>query len=634
MRNRIEKILAIALLPALLLSSAAYMYRHAPVDRSELDTIYLLLPDNIEPDNSMVNEWLDAAEEEGLHLALIHDSEFLNPMREQGMIQGLIVPDLIHRTANGILIGALHDFVHRGGNLMVVYDACTWDLDNNYANVRSRLSDLVGVSYAMYDHLRTDSIYWSEVWGDSRSMLDLEVPPGKYVPATSGAPYYAVKQISAKATPDEFTPGNGDFLLSRYEYGDLKYPAFRTSPDFDGTVLLKSRAGLAAGVRRDGGGHVMFVNIPLGYLESRTDGMLMHSFLRYFGVHLLSVPYLSSVPDGIGGLILNWHIDAKAMVGPLQKLIDAGVFNHGPFSVDLTAGPDVDHFDDGKGLNIGASPQADSLIKQLEERGHAIGSHGGWIHNYFGENVSDTNEKEFSKYLEMNLNSIQKVTGRSVTEYSAPMGNQPQWVSRWLEQRNVKAYYFAGDTGMSPTQVYRDNTKDGTTIWAFPILHLGRYASLEEMGFDSVDPRTVESWLTGVTSFVASERTARLVYTHPLGALRYLPVLQNLLVQTDRLAAQGRFRWYTMAHMADFLNARKRVHWSILQGAEGRAVLKATAPSTLLHQTWILPKSKYGQPRVQDGRADITADDNSWLIRGGDCNEITIEVAQNQRNPR
>ena len=83
------------------------------------------------------------------------------------------------------------------------------------------------------------------------------------------------------------------------------------------------------------------------------------------------------------------------------------------------------------------------------------------------------------------------------------------------------AYYFTGDAGLGPTRVYRDAERDGPDIWAFPILHMGKEASLEEMGFDDVPHRRVRDWLLAVTDFTVRQHTARLVYAHPYGAERF-----------------------------------------------------------------------------------------------------------------
>jgi len=629
MRNRrIQWTLALCLLPALL-GLAELVLHSAQSAGNSIDTLYLLVPDNVGASDPVVREWTDAAGEQGLHLAVLHDSDFLNPLQRSKPIPGLVIPDLIHRSANATLIGALHEYVHNGGNLMVVYDACTWDLDNHFARIESRLSDLVGVSYAMYDRYRTDSIHWSAVWGDANAMKDLGIPPGKYVPARV-ASTKKLRTASLEESTKDPEPVPGQLVLSRYEYGDLSYPAFRTREDFDGTVLLHTSGGVGAGIRKDNLGQVLFVNLPLSYLEGRTDGLLLHAFLRYFGVKMIGLPYLSSVPDGTGGLVFNWHIDAKAMAPPLEQLIAAGVFDRGPYSIHFTAGPDDDQFNDGNGLNVGHNPQTDRLIRELQRRGHVIGSHGGWIHNYFGEHVSEDNEKEFAKYIQWNINAIEGVTHKPVTEYSAPLGNQPRWVSHWLEKNNIDSYYFAGDTGMGPTQVYRDSERDGENIWAFPIVHLGRYASLEEMGFANVDPKVVQSWLTNVADFVADDRSARLIYTHPLGATKYIGALRQFLVRTDQLSGQHRFQWYTMSGLANFLNQRKKVSWSVVAGTPGTLLLKARSPQSLNRETWLFPRALFDQPKVRSGQVQVSSDNEHWLLDAGDCKEITVEITRKQ----
>ena len=631
-RKRFQWMLALCLLPALIGVRAYFAYSTDPAG-DPVDNISLLVPDDIGPNHPVVREWMDAAGEEGLHLSLLHDSEFLSPLQRTKPIAGLIIPDLIHRSANATLVGALHEYVHKGGDLMVVYDACTYDLANHFARVQSRLSDLVGVSYALYDRYRTDSIHWGSVWGEASTMRELGIPPGKYIPArqVDTGTRRALQKVDLPDGAANEQPDREAMALSRYEYGDLSYPAFRTNADFDGKILLRTSGGIGAGVRKDNLGHVLFVNLPLSYLESRTDGLLLHSFLRYFGVKLIGLPYLSSVPDGIGGMVFNWHIDAKAMAPPLQKLVAAGIFNRGPFSVHFTAGPDDDQFGDGKGLNVGHDPQTDALIRELMRRGHSIGSHGGWIHNYFGEHVSDDNEQEFSKYLQWNAAAIEKVTGKPVTEYSAPLGNHPAWVSHWLEKNHIDSYYFAGDTGMGPTQVYRDSVRDGNNIWAFPIVHLGRYASLEEMGFANLDPQYIQDWLDGVADFVADDRSARLIYTHSFGATRYIAILQQFLKHTDQLQRDHRFQWYTMSQLADFLNVRKAVQWSLVEPkGTGSLLLKASNPNGLNHETWVFPKVLFEPPRIRRGRVQLSSDGTRWLVDAGDSKDILVEIKRKQ----
>lgn len=626
MRKRLQRGLVLLVLPVVLLCTAAYMYRRVPSAHGDVDTILLLVPDNVDAGNVILHEWQDAAEEEGLHLRVIHDSEFLNPMRHR-VSRGLIVPDLLHRSANGSLVGALHDYVQNGGKLMLVYDACTWDLDGHFSKVESRLSDLTGVSYALYDQYRTDAIHWSEVWGTRDAMQALQMPPGQAVPARDPLFAATLKPI-AQLSPADPHPTAEDYVLSRYQYGEVQYPSFRTSGQFDGELLLQSTSGLVAGARRFGSGRVLFVNLPLSYLEARTDGILMHAFLRYFAVHTLKLPYLSSVPDGVGGLIFNWHVDARLHLLPLKTLIADHIFDQGPFSIHFTVGPDVNEPGDGKGIDLEHNPEAQQLIAELIKRGHVIGSHGGWMHNYFGEHLDDKNEDQFAKYIQMNIDALRKVSGRPVTEYSAPLGNQPRWVSRWLEQRGVVGYYFVGDAGMPPTQVYRDQSRDGASIWAFPIVHMGKYAALEEMGFDNVPNAAVRQWLLQTADYAGSSDSAHLIYTHAVGATRYVGALQAFLQRTAQLAAQRRFRWYSMTQLADYMNARKAVNWSLLATNNHSVLLEAQAPSSLQHQTWVFPKGQYSEPQIRQGAGTVRAQDEKWMVTAGDCKQLAVEIGQ------
>lgn len=631
MKARLQTLAVISVLPIVFLSTAAYMHHRAPAAPGAVTSTLLLIPDSLAANSPAVNEWLDAAEEEGLHLTVIHDSEFLNPLRGSRLNDAVIVPDQVHRICNDALVGALYSFVGAGGKLMLVYDACTYDLNGNFTKGQSRLSDLVGISYALYDQYLTDCIRWSQVWGNARAMNDLDVPPGKVLPAQPDAKA-GYRAVSLEKAGTEAATAQ-EMIFRRYQYGDVEYPSFRTEGRYTGTELLHSTSGVVAGYAPHGAGTVLFANLPLGYLEARTDGLLLHSFLHFFSVRLQHAPYLSSVPDGIGGLVFNWHIDGRAALRYVNALFAQGVFSDGPFSVHFTAGPDVDAPGDGKGMDVEHNPEAQRIIREFLAHGDTIGSHGGWIHNLFGEKLNDTNESTYAPYLVWNRRALQSVSPKPIVEYSAPVGNHPEWVTRWLQQNGFNSYYFVGDSGMGPTRVYRDSNRDGDSVWAFPVMHYGKDASLEEMGFDNLPDAEVEAWLDRVADFTASRRTARLVYTHPIAALRYLAPLKAFLQHAQELKQTGSFRWYTMAELADFLNQRQQVHWNVMAGDQesNSTVLTAQveAPLSLAHFTWILPRSIYREPRTETGNAAVRADGENWLITAGNCRRLVVRF----RNP-
>jgi hypothetical protein len=201
-------------------------------------------------------------------------------------------------------------------------------------------------------------------------------------------------------------------------------------------------------------------------------------------------------------------------------------------------------------------------------------------------------------------------------------------VTRWLKRNGVVAYYFAGDAGLGPTRVYRDSERDSADIWAFPILHMGKEASLEEMGFDDIPIGAVREWLLAVTDFTVRRHEARLVYTHPFGAERFFGTLRTWLDNASSLQTEGRFRWYTMTDLAGFLTQRESVRWTLLRNSAGTATLRASHPKTLAHQTWVFPQAYYGNPRVVEGKATVRVEDGMIFIDAGDASQLRVELTQ------
>jgi hypothetical protein len=588
--------------------------------RSTADRLLLLVPDGTSFSNPKVTMWLDAGSEEGLHVVPVHDSEFLRPLWGESKCAGVILPDSIHQQASDLFIADLHRFVADGGKLLLVYDAGTFSLNGAYAAGRSRLSDLAGVDYALYDKLGDKTIQWSKVTSSSAIVSQLEIPPGKYYP------FHAETSGSVAHGGPPITPGgNFEVELRRYKYGDLQYPSFVTSGDYGGEALFRSSNGLIAGQRPYQKGSVLFVNLPLGYLKGSTDGLLLHAFLGYFAGHTLSLPRLTAVPDGIGGLVLNWHVDSNAAIKPLQEMSSWSLLQQGPYSIHITAGPDAGKFGDRKGFDVDHNPVSQTLIHQFVNQGYEIGSHGGWIHDYFSAHVDTDNPKDLEQFLALNQNSLEKVAGKPVKEYSAPNGNQPPWVTHWLEAHGFVAYYFTGDTGMGPTQGYRNGEREARNVWAFPISHLDRAAGFEEMNTEGYSSSEIDRWLAAITDFTAEHGTVRLVYFHPPGILQYHGLIDRWMEQTGRLKADGRFRWYTMTELAGFLNSRKQVKWKMSENS-GLITFEATHPQTLNHETWRIPASSFAQPKIVEGAAKVVRDNDAWMVVAGEGKNLRFET--------
>lgn len=613
MKRRVA--ILIVLIPCMVTGLGVAYVRHRENSfQPEADRLILLVPDGAKFSDPGVTVWLDAASEEGLHVVPMHDGSFLSPLSGRPRCAGLILPDSIHTEASDLLVNAIRDYVSAGGKLMLVYDAGTKSQNGYYTAEQSRFSNLAGLNYALYSSLRGGMIQTGSVRGTIPTMNELEVPPGKYFPLGNSP--------RGDPTPSEDTL---NVELRRYQYGDLEYPSFVTSGTYSGQVLLQSRAGVVAGYHSYGAGSVLFVNLPVGYLEGDTDGLPLHAFLQYFARHVLALPYLTPVPDGVGGLVLNWHIDSNAAIKALQQMGTWDILKQGPYSIDITAGPDTYTFGDHRGFDILNNRTSQQLVREYMLLGNEIGSHGGWIHNYFGEHVDTAPQKDMEKFLQLNKDALEHVTGRPVLEYSAPVGNQPQWVTRWLEQHHFVGYYFTGDTGMGPTQGYRKGQRAGDTIWAFPILHLDRAASFEEITTEGYSKATTQSWLEAATDFVVQQRQARLIYFHPPGILGYEHVVHEWLQKTAGLRLRGVFRWYTMTQLGTFLNSRKQVEWKLTEHDQ-LASLEARGPHTLNHQTWWLPASRFTRPTVVQGAATVMGCDEGWLVVAGDGEHLKVEA--------
>ena len=432
-----------------------------------------------------------------------------------------------------------------------------------------------------------------------------KVTAGMLVPSTAGA---VTAAISNALTADPIE------AVSGYIYGALTYPSFVTRGVFSGVQLANApQFGLVAGVNAFGNGKVLFINTPLTFLKGRTDGMLMQGALHYFAVTMLAMPRLASVPNGRGGLTLNWHLCSN-FTDAMQQLTDQGVFNYGPFSVHITAGPDTIAFGDGLGWDLPHNLQAQQMLRDLDLRGHRIGNHGGWIHDYYGTRASETNQSSFQQYLTLNKNAVDAALGHASVEYAAPVGDSPSWALDWLEQNQIVGTYYLGHTGLGATRNYINGVRRNRNLWVNPVTPLGLYATFEEFIFNNVPKQDVIDWYQSMVDFNVQNRSSRLIYMHPPGAAQWSDVVLTLLAYADARQAAGNFRWYTMSQIDNFMTARGQVAWTETAAGLGARQFHATHPTSLVSMSWVMPKLAYAQPAILAGQATVTDGGDSWLV--------------------
>jgi hypothetical protein len=620
------------LLMALALVSAAagtWWQAHANRLPDNVQQLVLLLPDAEANDPVPVQAWQDAAEELGLLLDIRTASQVMRGGR-QAQGTAFILPDTLHRRMSDVLIGHLRERVRAGDTLMLVHDAGLSDIDGRYRAERARLSDLAGVEYGLYGALKTGMLRDAPAWVQPEQVQALGIPPGKLVRGAEGRP-----QTSAQPAPGPDEP----LSIAGYVYGALQYPSFVTRGAYDGTRLMSTADGsLLAGLRRFGAGQVLFVNLPLTQLKVRTDGLLLHSFLQYYAERVVGTPQLSPMPQGRGAVVMNWHIDDRKALPALDRAAEMGAFRQGPYSIHFTAGPDVNENGDGKGMALASNPQAQDWVRRLGAAGHEIGSHGGWIHNWFGSRADQLDREVAASLIERNSALLLEVGGKAVREYSAPVGNHPAWTTAWLRKRGLRSYYFTGNTGMAPTRSYQDGLRPLPDIWSYPVLNFGIHASFEEAKADQMPETEVAAWLTDVNRFCADHRTLRLVYFHPIGLVMYPQAFQRWLENGKELADQGRLRWMTMARYSDFANQRLRTRWTLTDSSQSASVpsqqLEAHHPQSLDGMTWLLPRSRYGPPAIASGQAVIDEIDGQWRVVAGPGTGLRVHLPMEPRSTR
>ncbi len=598
------------------------------------DTLLLLKSDNA-IDENLLKGWENIALEDGLHLDIKSDNDYLYSKELRPLdYKGIILPDIIHSRVSHVLVEKLKSYVESGGYLMLVYDAGTQDFNANPFKEGSLFSEMLNLKYGIdvKDNEETENSTTEQqdqfpgtestgVGQQKHILLELGIPPGK-----------CMSEKDAINIPAGTNPFCG---ISTYGYGILKYPHFITQPMKEDVPLLLTTVDrqFIAGVVNVGKGKILFVNLPLTNLWAETDSMLAHVFLKYFAVNMLKLPYLAPVPNGVGGIVMNLHTESQFDFDEFQILEDAGLFKQGPYSIDITAGPSVNFIPDSKPENKGTdilnNPKAQQWMHYFAALGNAIGSDGGWFHNYFGLNISEYNQAEFQKYITINVNAIEKIMNQKVLEYMPSEGNQPNWATRYLEQQGFLGYYTLSNAGAGPTRNFRNGVFDNPNLWSFPALPFGTNASIRDFGFANLPVDNVSEWLVACTQFVALNHQARLMYFHPSDFKffpQYLESLKAWLAEAKTLSTIGVFRWYSMVHLAKFLNKRRKVSWEIERN-ENYQTIKATHPENLEGQAWLIRKDACKKPAVTVGKGFIGENEQYWVVSSGKSRNLEFQCA-------
>jgi hypothetical protein len=489
----------------------------------------------------------------------------------------IVFPDTISQILPEELKTWVQSYLRKGGSIAVIYDAGTRTQKGAFFE-KALFSDIVKINYITYSRLGKDAYTVGYVKMDHGESSDFfQIPPGKI---------------------------NDGLLLGGYAYGKLEYPIARNellegfnSEEIYASAITKDRQNFPALVMKNyGRGNVLYVNLPLGHLKAHSDDLPLRAILRTFLFRVVKIPHLLNTKYGKGGLIINWHIDANVDWKSIPLMLEKGYLREGvDYSIHITAGNFRDY--PGDSLGFDACGKGEPFVRMMLKYG-SIGSHGGWAHNWFSNNIVGDKFKEgqIYEYIRKNNECLQRITGYDIKEFSAPNGVHPQPImTRALENLKILAYYYTGDTGSAPNRTFVNGKMISKEVIAFPIMPFGKSASLDEMKRSQKTEEEVRNWFFGNIDYVVKNRTVRLIYSHPYDILKYPSGLQSLLNYAEDSLNKGILEIKPMSYFAQFLlRFLKTQHQFELN--DNNLIIKLTNPEGLEGITVAIPKHSYKKP--------------------------------------
>jgi hypothetical protein len=487
----------------------------------------------------------------------------------------IIFPDGLLQSMPEQTLNWVKEYLDNAGNIAIIYDVGIKE-HKGYFRKQALLTDITGVNYITYSTTKERAYTTGFLQLASQQAVDyLQIPPGK---------------------------SDDNLFLNGYMYGRLRYPIARNEHfgSASGNTVLASAITEngdkypAVVLNTYGRGNVLYINLPLGYLKAHSDGLPLHVFLRAFLFQTVKIPHLVNVEKDLR------------------------------YSIHITAGDFRD--ESGDGLGFDACGKGKSSAELFLPFG-TIGSHGGWAHNWFADNVEKgkLTKDAISSYINKNKTCLETITDYPLLEYSAPVGVHPQpLTTAILEQFGFNSYYYTGDSGSAPNRTFHNGSMVTSQVIAFPVLSYGKSASLYEMKEMGHTEQEVQKWLFDVVDYVINNRTTRLFYSHLHDINNYPRAVHNFLQYAKIKKAEGKLRVEPMSVVAGFFLKFIATEFSFRQ--EGRELLLTLKNNTGLQGiTVAIPRNKY--------RAAATANvsmaedkDYYYLTVNEDAKENTIIV--------
>lgn len=444
----------------------------------------------------------------------------------------LFLPDGLNGGLTADATQRIADYARGGGDVAIVYDAATRGEAGASPEAR-QFEAITGVRYGPPTGSQ-DSRYdrGALQFADEATALRWHVPPGK-VDSTG--------------------------VVTGYGYGRLVFPLASSSViDAGATVVAHAGSDPVLSVRPlEGGGNALWCALPVGALAANGDELPLRLLAEGFVEDVGQMPHLVAAPGGVGALVFNWHVDGIIDVPGIELIMRDGIADRSvPDEIDVAAGPDENVLGDRQGFD--ACGRGEKLLREFAKFG-SIGSHGGWDHNIYADDLMHgrLTPARVEDVVRENTDCLRRATGQPVTTYASPVGVHPQpMLTNVLDDLHMVAYYYTGDNGGPPELPFFADRLVSKTVWAVPVMPNGRLASLGEMGDSAVAPATVALWLGRTASFVETQRTIRLVYSHPHDLIEhpeYVPVLKGFVSRLASDSKLGGLQLLSLAQVASFM---------------------------------------------------------------------------------
>jgi len=431
----------------------------------------------------------------------------------------------------------VEDFIDLGGNVFIIYNCGTKSENGSYRE-KAVFTRLLGINYITYNKYKSLAFEMANIcFKDAAAASFLEIPCGKM---------------------DE------NFALTGYQYGCLEYPIAKVEVNYIDQKDVMAYSRYEDGhflpntfLINRGKGNLMFANLPLGYLKAySSDDLLLRTFLRAFLFRIAQTPHLCNTPYNKGGLVLNWHIDNFRERKNIVRFQKEGFFDKiTPASFHVTAGDWVNEPGDDLGFDASKHPD---LIRTMMEYG-TIGSHGGWVHNWFAAKLEagELSDEQIEYYIDLNSKVLSLTTNYDIREYAAPGGVHPQpQLTKILKKLGFTCYYYPGDSGSRPNRTFINGKMVSKDVIAFPVMPFHDKISVQELGHGSVLSQDYEEWLLASLEYLSKNKTIFLFYSHLYDFEdfpQYIKPFKNFLNRIKELESENKLEVHTMSFYADYL---------------------------------------------------------------------------------